>query len=101
MQRSYRTRLLRTGEIIIKVKIRKAVKWFAIGLLILLMIGLFHPDVDTKIPGENSISELRKAVINNISLEIMIRGKNRDNPVLLFVHGGPCCSEIPYVKKNV
>lgn len=99
MQRSYRTRLLRTGEIIIKVKIRKAVKWFAIGLLMLLMIGLFHPTWTPKIPGENSISELRKAVINNISLEIMIRGKNRDNPVLLFVHGGPCCSEIPYVKK--
>lgn len=63
------------------------------------MIGLFHPTWTPKIPGEISISELRKAVINNISLEIMIRGKNRDNPVLLFVHGGPCCSEIPYVKK--
>lgn len=70
-----------------------------IGVLILLMAGLFHPTWTPKITGENTISELRKIEINNNSLEIMIRGKSRDNPVLLFVHGGPCCSEIPYVKK--
>lgn len=29
----------------------------------------------------------------------MIRGCDRNNPVLLFVHGGPCWSEIPYVVK--
>ena len=29
----------------------------------------------------------------------MIRGCDRSNPILLFVHGGPCCSEIPYVVK--
>lgn len=29
----------------------------------------------------------------------MIRGRDRNNPVLIFVHGGPCCSEIPYVRK--
>ena len=40
--------------------------------------------------------------INNliyVVLEIMIRGNDRNNPVLIFVHGGPCCSEIPYVRK--
>lgn len=88
-----------TEEIIIKIKNKKTVKWFVIGLLILLMAGLFHPTWTPKLSGKNSISELRKVEINNTSLEIMIRGKNRDNPVVLFVHGGPCCSEIPYVKK--
>lgn len=63
------------------------------------MIGLFHPTWTPKISSDGSISELRKVEINNTSLEIMIRGKNRDNPVVLFVHGGPCCSEIPYVRK--
>lgn len=48
---------------------------------------------------DNSISELRKIKIDDTELEIMIRGNDRDNPVLIFVHGGPCCSEIPYVRK--
>lgn len=86
-------------DIIIKVKIKKAVKYFGIGLLLLFMLSLFRPTWTQKIPGKNSISELRKVAINNTSLEILIRGNNRDNPVILFVHGGPCCSEIPYVKK--
>lgn len=51
------------------------------------------------IKGDNSISELRKVNIGDTELEIMIRGNDRDNPVLIFVHGGPCCSEIPYVRK--
>lgn len=29
----------------------------------------------------------------------MIRGADRDNPIVIFVHGGPGCSEIPYVRK--
>lgn len=40
-----------------------------------------------------------KVKINNTELEIMIRGNNRNNPVIIFVHGGPSCSEIPYVRK--
>lgn len=63
------------------------------------MIGLIRPTWTSKISGENSISELRKVEINDTPLEIMIRGNDRHNPVVLFVHGGPCCSEIPYVKK--
>lgn len=82
-----------------KVKMKKAIIWFIIGVLLLIVIGLFRPTWTSPISGENSISELRKVVINDTSLEIMIRGNNRDNPAILFVHGGPCCSEIPYVKK--
>lgn len=29
----------------------------------------------------------------------MIRESDRNNPVLISVHGGPCYSEIPYVRK--
>ena len=29
----------------------------------------------------------------------MMRGANRNNPIIIFVHGGPGCSEIPYVRK--
>lgn len=84
----------RTKKLIIKI-----IKWSAIILVILFVIGLFFPTWTPKILRENSISELKKVKINNVKLELMIRGNNRDNPVIVFVHGGPCCSEIPYVRK--
>ena len=51
------------------------------------------------IAGENAISEFRTVKINGTHLVFLIRGENRTNPVILFVHGGPGCSEIPYVVK--
>jgi L-proline amide hydrolase len=74
-------------------------KWLGISLLALLILGLFFPTWTPKIALENSISELRKVEVNETALEVMIRGNNRDNPVIVFVHGGPYNSEIPYVRK--
>lgn len=82
-----------------KRKISKIMRAIGILLLVLIMVGLFFPTWTPKIKGENSISELRKVKINDENLQVMIRGCDRNNPVLLFVHGGPCCSEIPYVVK--
>ena len=78
---------------------RKVIKWVIIILILIFVAGLIFPTWTPKISGENSISELKKVKINNTKLEVMIRGNNRDNPVIVFVHGGPCCSEIPYVRK--
>lgn len=78
---------------------RKKVLRVILILLLLAIGGLFFPTWTSKIAGENSISELRRVEVNNASLEVMIRGNNRDNPIIIFIHGGPCCSEIPYVKK--
>ena len=77
----------------------KKKKKFGILLLILIVVGLLFPTWTPKIKGENSISELRKVEINGEKLQIMVRGCDKDNPILLFVHGGPCWSEIPYVVK--
>lgn len=70
-----------------------------IGLVLILGMEFFIPTWTPKIKGDTGISELRKVEINGTDIEMMIRGNNKDNPVILFVHGGPCCSEIPYVRK--
>lgn len=82
-----------------KKKVLIALGCIGILLLLWLVIGLFIPTWTPNIKGEDSISELRKVKINGANIEIMIRGKDRNNPVAIFVHGGPCCSEIPYVRK--
>lgn len=68
-------------------------------IVIFLLFQFFKPTWSPKIKAEKSISELRKVEINGRELEVMIRGDHKENPIVIFVHGGPCCSEIPYVRK--
>lgn len=60
---------------------------------------MLFPTWTPKTIGENSISELNEIEINGTELTVMIRGHQKDNPVIIVVHGGPCCSEIPYIRK--
>ena len=82
-----------------KKKIFGALKILTVILLLFIVVNMIRPTWTPAIKGDNAISELRKVNIGDTELEIMIRGNDRDNPVLIFVHGGPCCSEIPYVRK--
>lgn len=82
-----------------KRKIIKGLKIAGIIVLVLLLICLFRPTYTPKIAGDNSISELRTVEINGADIQVLIRGCDINNPVILFVHGGPCCSEIPYARK--
>ncbi|WP_442600133.1 alpha/beta fold hydrolase [Neobacillus sp. D3-1R] len=68
-------------------------------LNILCLLGFLFPTWTPKIKGDHSISSLEQIEINGTKLEVMIRGTDRRNPIIIFVHGGPGCSEIPYVRK--
>lgn len=79
--------------------IKKSIKCIGVIIIILPIIALFSPTWTSHIKGDNSISALEQVEINGSSHEIMIRGKDKDNPVIIFVHGGPGSSEIPYADK--
>ncbi|WP_042351503.1 alpha/beta fold hydrolase [Bacillus massiliigorillae] len=80
-------------------KLKKFIIYVGVSLLLILAIALFFPTWTPSIKGENSISVLEQVEINGSGHEIMIRGKDKDNPVILFVHGGPGCPEMPYATK--
>lgn len=80
-------------------KIKYAFKYFGITAIIVIVIGLFFPTWTPTIKGDNSINILEQVEINGTKHEIMIRGQDKSNPILIFVHGGPGCSEIPYATK--
>jgi pimeloyl-ACP methyl ester carboxylesterase len=84
-------------------------KRLAIGLLSLLIIafllflyispGTTPPIVDadghTK---PNSIAIVEQPVIGGVAQNLVIRGEHINNPVLLFVHGGPGMSTLAFIK---
>ncbi len=78
---------------------RKSIIFIGTAIMISLIIALIFPTWTTDIQGENSISELEQVEINGSNHEIMIRGNDKDNPVIIVVHGGPGTPEIPYVKE--
>ena len=61
-----------------------------VGTTILLVVAFlalrsFTPPIFS----ENSISQLKQISVNGDSQYLLIRGHNRNQPVLLFLHGGP------------
>jgi len=53
----------------------------------------------TEITGPSAISSMEKLTIGGVDQWIQIRGWNKDHPVLLFVHGGPGFTDMPFYYK--
>ncbi|MFT4413814.1 alpha/beta fold hydrolase [Fredinandcohnia humi] len=84
---------------ILRSKVIKISKYTFFVLVVMVVIGFIFPTWTPNIKGKQSISTLEQVEINGTELEVMIRGVDQNNPIILFVHGGPGCSEIPYVRK--
>lgn len=80
-------------------KIKRITILAGLTVIALFLIALFFPTWTPGIKGDNSIQALEQVEINGTGHEIMIRGKDKENPVLLVIHGGPGTSEIPYAVK--
>mgnify|MGYP006275853329 CR=1 FL=1 len=79
------------------------IAWISLMLIIIFASPIFArstvPIRDSQgeiIPG--SIAELKKVELGGIEQYIMLRGRDRTNPVLLFLHGGPGYPQISYIR---
>ncbi|REB11496.1 alpha/beta hydrolase [Sporosarcina sp. BI001-red] len=75
---------------------KKTMKYVAIVFVVVVAIALIFPTWTSNIKGDNSISTLEQVKINGTDHEIMIRGTNKNNPIIIVVHGGPGSPETPY-----
>ena len=60
-------------------------------MLLIMVIWWFLPERTPKIKtnDNNSISSIEYIPIGGLEQCVLIRGHNTDNPILLFLHGGP------------
>lgn len=73
-------------------KLLKVIKWFFISLIIVVLIIYFRPAWTPSIAsnkGKNSVASLERIELGNYKQCVLIRSQNINNPILLFIHGGP------------
>ncbi|MCG7408309.1 alpha/beta hydrolase [Paenibacillus sp. ACRRX] len=80
-------------------KAKKVLLYLGASIILLVGLALIFPTWTPKIDGADSISVLEQVEINGTGHELMIRGQDENNPIVIFIHGGPGVSEIPYVTK--
>ncbi|MBZ9685880.1 alpha/beta hydrolase [Clostridium estertheticum] len=73
--------------------------YFILVILCLILTGSLFLSWTPAIKFKNSVRVYEQVSINGAKHQLMIRGVDKNNPILVFVHGGPGCSEIPYVRK--
>lgn len=58
-------------------------------LLITVLIWGMIPPFTASIPGDNSIAEIKTISLGGYPQKVLLRGNNRESPILLYLHGGP------------
>jgi proline iminopeptidase len=87
-------------------RIWRIIKWILFGLLVVLALGIAAltvtrysayttADAIRKITSHDGIEVRQQVVLGGNRQWITIRGHHKNNPVLLFIHGGPGAVDMP------
>ncbi|UCE85714.1 MAG: alpha/beta hydrolase [Deltaproteobacteria bacterium] len=63
-----------------------------------LVLWSLVPAGTRAIPGEHAVAEIRRIELGGFPQAVLLRGVDRRNPVLLYVHGGPGSAQLPVAR---
>ncbi len=79
---------------------------FGLAGFLLLGLHIMSPGQTTALvkdngnPYINGISLIERKIIGGVEQSMIIRSKDIDKPVLLYVHGGPGSPEFPFIQHH-
>ena len=82
-------------------KLFKGELWWSIGLIAILIIQIAISQIFAHTPATATLATLEKVEINGTTQAISIRGESEENPVILFLAGGPGGSQIQATRENL
>ena len=72
-----------------------AILIFAVGVAALAAAAWLRPAY-TPSTGDRGVASLERVTLGGLEQQVLIRGRDRSRPILLFLHGGPGMPLIPY-----
>jgi pimeloyl-ACP methyl ester carboxylesterase len=79
-------------------RLAKALAWLVGALALALGLWSLLPEATASIPGEHAIAELKRVELGGFPQALLLRGVDRRNQVLLYVHGGPGNAQLPIAR---
>jgi pimeloyl-ACP methyl ester carboxylesterase len=80
------------------VRIARGVAGLLGVVVVALGVWALVPVGTRAIPGEHAIAEIRRIELGGFPQAVLLRGADRRNPVLLYVHGGPGSAQLPIAR---
>lgn len=80
------------------LRIAKGVAALVAVLGLALGVWALVPAGTRAIPGPEAIAEVRRIEIGGFPQTVLLRGVDRNNPVLLYLHGGPGSAQLPIAR---
>ena len=79
-------------------RLLRGTAWSLGFVVVAVAIWALIPPFTPSIAGEHAIAEIQSISLGGFEQSVLLRGNDRRNPILLYVHGGPGAAQMPIAR---